>query len=133
MWMYRNRTVTFELKPIEGVLIIMPLLLCFPQSNLLYVGGRPSTRLFRFKGDISNLFISSAPLSLDTIVTLHNQAFSSGGTINPVSLVETSVRYCFPSVQRYEDCYVPNSEDKNFRYWVLAKWTIFHLNSILKM
>ena len=83
--------------------------------NFLYVGGRPSTRLFRFKGSMSNLFISSAALPLDTIVTLHNQAFSGGGTINPVSLAETSVRYCFEYVQLYEDCYVSNSEDANFR------------------
>ncbi len=83
--------------------------------NLLYVGGRPSTRLFRFQGSISNLFISNAALSFDTISGLHRQTIVGGSTIDPVSVTTNSVRYCYQYVGQYEQCHVQNSETKNFK------------------
>ena len=81
------------------------------------MGGRPSTRLFRFNGTISNLFVSTAPLSGDIIADLHNQAFS-GNDISAISLTNT-VRYCyqFQPLNRNADCYVDTSnfDDNNFR------------------
>lgn len=85
------------------------------QMNLLYVGGRPSTRLFRFRGSISNLFISSSALSLDTISRLHRQTIVGSNTIDPVSVTTSSVRYCYPYVGQYEQCHVQNSDTKNFK------------------
>jgi hypothetical protein len=88
-----------------------------PEFNTLYVGGRPSTGLFRFKGSISNLFVSTAPLSGDIIASLHEEAFE-GTDISGISLSNT-VRYCYPYQQpdTNADCFVdtPTFEDNNFR------------------
>ena len=83
------------------------------QFNTLYVGGRPSTRLFRFKGSIGNLFVSTAPLSGDVIATLHQQAFT-GADISTISLTNT-VRYCYRYQSSFTDCYMNTFEDNNFR------------------
>ena len=84
---------------------------------MLYVGGRPSTRLFRFSGSISNLFVSTAALSLDNIITLHDQALE-GGQINIINATsDSSVRYCFQYRSEFEQCYVNSFEDNDFR-WV---------------
>lgn len=91
--------------------------LSFPppsQFNVLYVGGRPSTRLFRFSGSISNLFVSTAALSLDNIITLHNQALE-GGTINIINVTsDSSVRYCYQYRSEFEQCYVDSFEGNDF-------------------
>jgi len=99
--------------------------------NLLYVGGRPSTRLFRFNGTISNLFISNAALPRDTIIGLHNQALpvtgsTSASQINTVTVpartsgtvrcLSNRVKYCKPKVPFFGKCYVQNSASKDFRY-----------------
>ena len=55
-----------------------------------------STRLFRFSGSVSNLFVSTAALSLDNVITLHNQALegvqstSSASPRTPLSAIATS-------------------------------------------
>ena len=84
------------------------------QHNLLYVGGRPSTRLFRFSGSISNLFVGSGALSLGNIVNLHRQAFANGG-INPISTDDGSVRYCYPYQGAFEQCYLNSFPYNDFR------------------
>lgn len=84
------------------------------QHNLLYVGGRPSTRLFRFSGNISNLFVGSGALSLGNVVNLHRQAFADGG-INPISTDDGSVRYCYPYQRAFEQCYVNSFANNDFR------------------
>jgi hypothetical protein len=88
-----------------------------PEFNTLYVGGRPSTGLFRFKGNISNLFVSTAPLSGDIIAALHEEAFE-GSDLSTISLSNT-VRYCYPYQKLDTDaaCFVDtaNFQDNNFR------------------
>ena len=88
------------------------------QFNTLYVGGRPSTGLFRFKGNISNLFVSTAPLSGDIIAALHEEAFE-GSDLSTISLSNT-VRYCYPYQKLDTDaaCFVDtaNFQDNNFRF-----------------
>lgn len=86
----------------------------FTQFNLLYVGGRPSTRHFRFRGTIGNLFLGNAPLTAENMATFHRQAFS-GGTINPVTLSDSSVNYCTPFVDEFQSCFVNNFDDNDFK------------------
>ena len=93
------------------------------------MGGRPSTGLFRFKGNISNLFVSTAPLSGDIIAALHEEAFE-GSDLGSISLTNT-VRYCY-LYQRTDtnaDCFVDtaNFQDNNFRL-LLAQ---FEISSVL--
>ena len=84
------------------------------QFNLLYVGGRPSTRFFRFRGNMSNIFLGSAPLTSENIATFHRQAFSGTG-INPITIAESSNRYCTRYVPRSQQCFVNNFEVNDFR------------------
>ena len=90
------------------------MLLSMLQHNILYVGGRPSTRLFRFQGTISNLFVSSGALAADNIVTLHKQAFF-GGSINLISVSDTSVRYCYQYQSTFDSCYVDSFDNNDFK------------------
>ena len=84
------------------------------QSNLLYVGGRPSTREFRFQGTISNLFVGSEALSAENIGSFHRQALT-GAQIEPVDVTDTSVRYCYLSRQTFEQCYVDSFDTNDFK------------------
>ena len=90
--------------------------LSFLQFNLLYVGGRPSTRHFRFQGTISNLFLGSAPLTAGNIATFHREAMVGSGSINPVTTTDSSVRYCTPYRGNFEACFVDSFEGNDFRY-----------------
>lgn len=84
------------------------------QFNLLYVGGRPSTRRFRFEGRISNLFVGSAPLTAEKIAILHREAMA-GGTINPVTISDSAVHYCTPFITDFEPCFVNSFDENDFR------------------
>lgn len=94
--------------------MVVPRTLFNLQHNILYVGGRPSTRLFRFSGTISNLFVSTGALAADNIVTLHRQAFLGGG-INPITVSDSSVRYCYAYQETFETCYVDNDSNNDFK------------------
>ena len=83
------------------------------QHNPLYVGGRPSTRLFRFSGNISNQFVGGGALSLGNVVNLHGQAFANGG-INPISTDDGSVCYCYPYRRAFDQCYVNSFANNDF-------------------
>ena len=84
------------------------------QFNLLYVGGRPSTREFRFKGSISNLFVGSEALSAESIVSFHHQSLA-GDEIRFIEVADSSVHYCYPSRRTFEECYVNNFAINDFK------------------
>lgn len=82
------------------------------QFNLLYVGGRPSTREFRFKGTISNLFVGSTALTAENIEVFHRQSLV-GNQIQLLSVGDSSVRYCYPNRRMFEDCYVDDFDNED--------------------
>ncbi|KAL5467520.1 hypothetical protein EMCRGX_G031763 [Ephydatia muelleri] len=82
-----------------------------PGYNMLYVGGRPGTSLFRFKGAISNLLVASAPLKADKIATLDKMS-RKGGAISTLDL-QTSTGYCYKYTSPGGRCYV--NQPTNFR------------------
>lgn len=84
------------------------------QFNTLYIGGRPSTRHFRFEGEIRDLFVSSGAYTAENILDLHEQAFRNGG-INNVSTDSPGVRYCYPYADPFQQCLVNNDESNDFR------------------
>ena len=79
---------------------------------MLYVGGRPGTNLFRFKGTINNLLVVSVPLKTDKIAIL-DQMSRKGGAISTLDL-QTSVGYCYKYAPAGRPCYV--NQPSNFRY-----------------
>ena len=89
-------------------------LLSLLQFNLLYVGGRPSTREFRFRGNISNLFIGSEALTAENIARLHQQALA-GNEVGAIDVADSSVRYCYQSRRTFEQCYVDSFEINDFK------------------
>lgn len=78
---------------------------------MLYVGGRPGTNLFRFKGTISNLLVAAVPLKADKIVVLDMKS-RNGGSISALNL-QTTVGYCYKYSPAGGLCYV--NQPTNFR------------------
>ncbi len=80
----------------------------------MYIGGRPTTNKFRFRGRMSNVFVGSAPLTANDIAELHREAFSNGG-INPITFNRPSVRYCTNFLSVNEQCFVDDFQNNDFK------------------
>uniref|UniRef100_A0A1X7SX32 Kazal-like domain-containing protein n=1 Tax=Amphimedon queenslandica TaxID=400682 RepID=A0A1X7SX32_AMPQE len=80
-----------------------------PDYNILYVGGRPGTKRFQFKGSIRNLFIGSSAFQYDNVKQLHDDAFDGDRSL---CLDTTDTRYCLQYIGSNERCIVG---DKDFR------------------
>lgn len=78
---------------------------------MLYVGGRPGTTLFRFKGTISNLLVASVPFKADRIATL--DLMSRKGSAITILNLQASVGYCFKYGSAGTPCYI--NQATNFR------------------
>ena len=86
-------------------------ILCiFLQFNILYVGGRPLTRLFRFRGIIRDLFVSTAPMQSDSVMQLHND--SQDGQL---SLTPPTSQYCYQFRSAREGCIVGGTDDNDYQ------------------
>ncbi|XP_019858829.1 PREDICTED: protein eyes shut homolog [Amphimedon queenslandica] len=79
-----------------------------PDYNILYVGGRPGTKRFQFKGSIRNLFIGSGAFQYDNVKQLHDDAFDGDSSL---SLETTDTQYCLPYISSNERCIVGNNND----------------------
>jgi len=84
------------------------------QFNLVYIGGRPRTTKFRFRGRLSDVFVGSAPLTANNIADLHKQALSGAG-INPITIDQPSVHYCTLFLAENEVCFVDDFENNDFK------------------
>ena len=80
----------------------------------MYIGGRPTTTNFRFRGRLSDVFVGSAPLTANDIADLHKEALSGAG-INPITIEQPSVRYCTPFLRGNELCFVDDFENNDFK------------------
>jgi hypothetical protein len=61
-----------------------------------------------------------------------------GGTINPVTITDSSVRYCTPFIADFEPCFVNSFEENDFRYLcslphgIVGKGS-FHVGTMVQM
>ena len=132
----RHGTAVFVLDLGKGLIATLPLFLAevdgwvWIVSVMALMTGQIFPVFFRFKGNISNLFVSTAPLSGDIIAALHEEAFE-GSDLGSISLTNT-VRYCY-LYQRTDtnaDCFVDtaNFQDNNFRLLLEQ----FEISSVVK-
>ena len=83
------------------------------QFNILYVGGRPGTKLFRLRGTVENLIVITAPIQEDIIMNLHRQGLDGTVTLEP-----PTSHYCYQYKSVGEACIVGDEDlnDNDFRY-----------------
>ena len=76
---------------------------------MLWVGGRPESRGFDFRGTIRDLFVSNEVMSYDVIKLLCAESLSGTYSESKVS------RYCFQLSESGKYCHANNREDNVFR------------------
>uniref|UniRef100_A0A1X7TLR0 Uncharacterized protein n=1 Tax=Amphimedon queenslandica TaxID=400682 RepID=A0A1X7TLR0_AMPQE len=100
-----------------------------PDYNILYVGGRPGTKRFQFKGSIRNLFIGSGAFQYDNVKQLHDDAFDGDSSL---SLETTDTQYCLPYISSNERCIVGNNNDFSVAKQLPIQGASFHLYGLCR-
>ena len=76
---------------------------------MLWIGGRPDTEVYKFRGTIQDLFVSNVALSYDVIESMSRQALT--GNFDPPSVS----RYCFPRIEQGKYCRISDAADNSFQ------------------
>jgi Notch-like protein len=105
-----NRAILYVDGVVAGQQSPLPAVPAFrPGFNILYVGGRPRTQRFQFRGVIRNLFVGTAPFQPDAIEQLHKQSIAEGSSF---SLTTPVTRYCSRYINTGGRCIVGSVDFK---------------------
>jgi hypothetical protein len=80
-----------------------------PDDHMLWIGGRPDTEVYKFRGTIQDLFVSNVALSYDVIESMSRQALT--GNFDPPSVSH----YCFPRIEQGKYCRISDAADNSFQ------------------